>query len=60
MSIDFSILKLSDTDQVKPQVTYEHSLVDALRKPATISVGVLSLFVAAWLIGKIDVSIKKR
>ncbi|CAL5874951.1 uncharacterized protein PFLUO_LOCUS9254 [Penicillium psychrofluorescens] len=41
-------------------ITYEHSLVDSLRKPATMFAGVLSVFVAAWLIGKIDISIKKR
>lgn len=42
------------------QVTYEHTLMDALRKPFTIVAGLLSVFFAAWAIGNIDVSIKKR
>ncbi|KAJ5598102.1 hypothetical protein N7537_008186 [Penicillium hordei] len=41
-------------------VTYDHSMIDALRKPLTIFAGLLTVFVAAWGIGKIDVSIKKR
>jgi hypothetical protein len=35
-------------------------MIDALRKPLTIFAGLLTVFVAAWGIGKIDVSIKKR
>lgn len=31
-----------------------------MRKPATIATGLLTVFVAAWAIGNIDVSIKKR
>ncbi|KAI3128805.1 hypothetical protein DTO027I6_629 [Penicillium roqueforti] len=41
-------------------VTYDHSMVDALRKPLTIFAGLLTVFVAAWGVGKIDISIKKR
>ncbi|CAG8176090.1 unnamed protein product [Penicillium nalgiovense] len=41
-------------------VTYDHSMIDALRKPFTIFAGLLTVFVAVWGIGKIDVSIKKR
>ncbi|KUM57916.1 hypothetical protein ACN42_g9258 [Penicillium freii] len=41
-------------------VTYDYSMVDALRKPLTVFAGLLTVFVAAWGIGKIDVSIKKR
>ncbi|KAJ6029677.1 hypothetical protein N7499_000824 [Penicillium canescens] len=41
-------------------VTYDHTMMDALRKPFTIFAGLLTVFVAAWGIGKIDVSIKKR
>lgn len=42
------------------QITYDYSFRDALRKPLTITAGVLSIFAAAWAIGSIDVSIKKR
>jgi oligosaccharyltransferase complex subunit alpha (ribophorin I) len=35
-------------------------MIDALRKPFTIFAGLLTVFVAAWGVGKIDVSIKKR
>ncbi|KAJ5102798.1 hypothetical protein N7532_003327 [Penicillium argentinense] len=41
-------------------VTYDHSFMDALRKPLTFFGGLLSVFVAVWFIGNIDVSIKKR
>ncbi|KAJ5169282.1 Ribophorin I [Penicillium coprophilum] len=41
-------------------VTYDYSMFDALRKPLTIFAGMLTVFVAAWGIGKIDISIKKR
>lgn len=34
--------------------------MDALRKPFTITAGVLAVFVITWLVGNIDVSIKKR
>ncbi|BDD55722.1 dolichyl-diphosphooligosaccharide--protein glycosyltransferase subunit 1 [Monascus purpureus] len=41
-------------------VTYHYTSLDALRKPFTITAGVLAVFVIAWLVGNIDVSIKKR
>jgi oligosaccharyltransferase complex subunit alpha (ribophorin I) len=41
-------------------VTYDHTLVDALRKPLTIFAGLLTVFVGIWFIGNLDVSIKKR
>ncbi|KAK1148330.1 dolichyl-diphosphooligosaccharide--protein glycosyltransferase subunit 1 [Aspergillus melleus] len=41
-------------------VTYDYSAWDGLRKPVTITAGLLTVFVAAWFIGNIDVSIKKR
>lgn len=31
-----------------------------MRKPVTIVAGVLAVFVTAWVVGNIDVSIKKR
>lgn len=42
------------------QVTYDHTFMDALRKPFTIFAGLVSVFFAAWALGNIDVSIKKR
>ncbi|KAF7717630.1 Uncharacterized protein PECH_002994 [Penicillium ucsense] len=41
-------------------VTYEHTLMDALRKPLTIFGGLLAVFVGIWSVGNLDVSIKKR
>ncbi|GES64436.1 oligosaccharyl transferase subunit [Aspergillus terreus] len=41
-------------------VTYDYSFWDSMRKPVTITAGLLTVFVAAWAIGNIDVSIKKR
>ncbi|PWY92947.1 oligosaccharyltransferase alpha subunit ostA [Aspergillus heteromorphus CBS 117.55] len=41
-------------------LTYDYSLWDSLRKPVTITAGLLTVFVAAWAVGNIDVSIKKR
>lgn len=44
----------------RTQVTYEYTFMDALRKPLTIFAGLVSVFFAAWVLGNIDVSIKKR
>ncbi|KAL4917476.1 Ribophorin I [Aspergillus aurantiobrunneus] len=41
-------------------VTYDYTFWDGMRKPITITFGLLSVFAAAWAITKIDVSIKKR
>ncbi|KAA8649976.1 hypothetical protein EYZ11_007266 [Aspergillus tanneri] len=41
-------------------VTYDYSFWDGMRKPVTITAGLLTVFVAAWAVGNIDVSIKKR
>ncbi|KAJ5721070.1 uncharacterized protein N7483_009004 [Penicillium malachiteum] len=41
-------------------VTYDHTLMDTIRKPLTIFGGLLTTFVAIWFIGSIDTSIKKR
>ena len=41
-------------------MTYDYSFWDGMRKPVTITMGLLTVFVAAWAIGNIDVSIKKR
>ncbi|KAH0537879.1 hypothetical protein FGG08_005431 [Glutinoglossum americanum] len=41
-------------------VTYDYPLIASLRKPFTISLGVISLFIAAWGIGQLDTSIGKR
>ncbi|KAL4901918.1 hypothetical protein BDW74DRAFT_159203 [Aspergillus multicolor] len=41
-------------------VTYDYSFWDGMRKPITITIGLFSVFAAAWAITNIDVSIKKR
>jgi oligosaccharyltransferase complex subunit alpha (ribophorin I) len=38
-------------------VTYDYPFLAGLRKPLAIFVGFLSLFVAAWAIGNVDVGI---
>lgn len=40
-----------------PQVTYDYPISAGLRKPITIFVGVLAVFITAWVIGRLDVSI---
>lgn len=42
------------------QVSYDYPFTALLRKPLTVTVGMLSIFVAIWLVGNLDVSIKKR
>jgi len=41
-------------------VTYDYPLFAGLRKPLIIFSGVLSLFIAAWGIGSLDVGIKGK
>ncbi|CBF79447.1 hypothetical protein AN7472.2 [Aspergillus nidulans FGSC A4] len=41
-------------------VTYDYAFWDGMRKPITITIGLLSVFAAAWAVANIDVSIKKR
>ena len=40
-------------------VTYDYNLTSALRKPLYLFSGVLAVFLAAWAIGHLDVSIAK-
>ena len=42
------------------QVTYDYPFLAAFRKPLTIFGAMVTVFVTAWGIGKLDVSIKKR
>nr|KMM65510.1 ribophorin I [Coccidioides posadasii RMSCC 3488] len=61
-----TVLKLSMTnvaDEARDAqliVTYDYPFLASFRKPMAVFVGMLSVFVAAWVIGNIDVSIKKR
>lgn len=41
-------------------VSYDYSFVASLRKPVVIFAGVAALFVAAWAVGNLDVSIRSR
>ncbi|EEQ87685.1 hypothetical protein RJZ56_006071 [Blastomyces dermatitidis] len=41
-------------------VTYDYPALAILRKPLTIAAGLFSVFVTVWLVGNLDVSIKKR
>ena len=41
-------------------ITYEYPFLAAFRKPITIFAGVLAVFVTAWAIGNVDVSIGKK
>ena len=40
-------------------VTYDYPFTAAYRKPITIFAGVVAVFVTAWGIGRLDVSIAK-
>ena len=40
-------------------VTYDYPFTAAFRKPITIFAGVLAVFVTAWGVGQLDVSIGK-
>ncbi|KAI9727277.1 MAG: dolichyl-diphosphooligosaccharide--protein glycosyltransferase subunit 1 [Chrysothrix sp. TS-e1954] len=41
-------------------VTYDYSFTASLRKPLTIIASVLAIFVAAWAIGQVDISIGRK
>ena len=41
-------------------VTYDYPFMAGLRKPLVIFGGVLSLFIAAWAVGSLDVGIKGK
>lgn len=40
-------------------MTYEYPLSAAFRKPITIFLGIMTVFMTAWGVGKLDVSIGK-
>ena len=41
-------------------VTYDYPFLAGLRKPFTIFASVLTLFIAAWGIGSLDISIRAK
>jgi len=41
-------------------VTYDYSFLASLRKPVTIMIGTMGVFIAAWVVGRLDVSIGKK
>lgn len=41
-------------------VTYDYPFTAGLRKPITIFLGVFAVFLTAWVVGKLDVSIGKK
>ncbi len=41
-------------------VTYDYPLIASFRKPVTIFLGILAVFVTAWAIGQLDTSIGKK
>ncbi len=42
------------------KITYEYPPLAALRKPLTIFVGIYAVFIAAWVLGRVDTSIGQR
>ena len=59
--LSLSAVNLNDAFRDIPLVvTYDYSSLAALRKPATVLIGILGVFMAAWLISQVDVSIGKR
>ncbi|KAH8704756.1 putative oligosaccharyl transferase subunit [Talaromyces proteolyticus] len=41
-------------------ITYNYPFAAGLRKPITITAGIFAVFVSAWFLGTLDVSIRKR
>lgn len=41
-------------------VTYEYTLFNALRKPVSVFVGLVGVFVVVWLVGMVDTSIGRK
>jgi oligosaccharyltransferase complex subunit alpha (ribophorin I) len=41
-------------------VTYDYPLFTGLRKPLTVSIGMMGVFLTAYAIGRLDVSIGKK
>lgn len=41
-------------------ISYETSLFDALRKPFIVFASMLSVYVAAWAVGKVEVGFSKK
>ena len=61
--LTFSALNIVDEVRdagVEVLVTYTYSTAAALRKPISVIVGVLGVFVVAWAIGRVDTSIGRK
>ena len=54
----FDAIKFADK-AANLQVTYDYPFSAAFRKPITVFLGVATVFVTAWAIGRLDVSIGK-
>ncbi|KAL1970184.1 hypothetical protein VTN77DRAFT_6589 [Rasamsonia byssochlamydoides] len=60
-ALSLSVDNLSDEARDSQLVViYDYPFTAGLRKPLTIAAGLLAVFVTVWVIGNLDVSIKKR
>lgn len=51
---------VDDARDITLLVTYEYTLLSALRKPSTIFAGFVVVYVVVYLVGSVDTSIGKR
>ncbi|KAL8836235.1 MAG: hypothetical protein Q9170_003012 [Blastenia crenularia] len=60
-TLKLTAMNVADEARDKPlMVTYDYPFGAAFRKPITIFLGVMAVFVTAWGIGRLDVSIGKQ
>ena len=60
-TLKLTAMNVVDEDRDKDVIiTYDYPFSAAFRKPITIFFGIFAIFVTAWGIGKLDVSIAKK
>ena len=60
-SLTLSAVNVVDEARDTPLVvTYDYSFWAGFRKPVTVFLGIMAVFVTAWLVGQVDVSIGKK
>ena len=60
-TLKLSAINLIDSSRDQTiTVSYDYPVTAAFRKPVTVFVGVMAVFVAAYVIGKVDISISAK
>jgi oligosaccharyltransferase complex subunit alpha (ribophorin I) len=60
-TLHLTAINLSDDHRDRDViVTYDYPWTSGFRKPVTIFAGMVAVFVAAWVIGSLDLSIGKK